>query len=150
MQYLLGATKNHEIVFAEFGVRRYGDGRQLFSASFAVVSPLNGNVSHWAGSCNDLRNVPYCSLYPEWFCIDGVDWYFASGACGQCDRRQYGMERYIDKKAFDDLMELWDQYRLRESSDDGMMKMRTVRKALAGIDEEQWITNYIRAVRAEL
>ena len=184
MQYLLGATKNHEIVFAEFGVRRYGDGRQSFSASFAVVSPLNGNkfdvnsyisdqfedmsaadkyymcerfdcapnevVSHWAGSCNDLRDVLDCSLYPEWFCIDGEDWYFESGACGQCDPRQYGMERYINKKAFDDLMELWDQYHLREISDDGMMKMHAVREALASIDEEQWITNYIRAVRAEL
>ena len=56
------------------------------------------------------------------------------------------MERYVNKKAFDDLMELWD----REISDDGMMKMHAVREALAGIDEEQWITNYIRAVRAEL
>ena len=43
MKYLLGATKNHEIVFAEFGVRRYGDGRRSFSASFEMVSPLNGN-----------------------------------------------------------------------------------------------------------
>jgi len=47
-------------------------------------------------------------------------------------------------------MELWDQYNLREISDDGMMKMHTVRKALADIDEEQWITNYIRSVRAGL
>ena len=153
MKYLLGATKNHEIVFAEFGVRLYGDGRRFFSASFAVVSPLNGNefvVSRWADSCNDPRDVLDCSLYPEWFCIDGEDWYFESVACGQCDPRQYGMERYINKKAFDDLMELWDQYHLRDISDDGMMKMHTVRKALASIDEKQWITNYIRAVRAEL
>lgn len=148
MQYLLGATKNHEIVFAEFGVRLHGDGRRFFSASFAMVSPLNGN--EFADSCNNPRDVLDCSLYPAWFCIDGEDWYFESGACGQCDPRQYGMERYVNKKAFDDLMELWDQYHLREISDDGMMKMQTVRKALAGIDEEQWITNYIRAVRAEL
>ena len=43
MKYLLGATKNHEIVFAEFGVRLYGDGCRSFSASFEMVSPLNGN-----------------------------------------------------------------------------------------------------------
>ena len=60
------------------------------------------------------------------------------------------IENEMCKKAFDDLMELWDQYHLREISDDGMMKMHTVCKALAGIDEEEWITNYIRAVRAEL
>ena len=182
MKYLLGATKNHEIVFAEFGVQICGDGRRFFSASFAIVSPLNGSkfdmkgfiadqfenmsaadkydmcvnydcapsevVSQWVNSCNNPRDVLDCSLYPERFCIDGEDWYFESGACGQCDPRQYGMERYINKKAFDDLMELWDQYYLREISDDGLMRMHNVSKALGSIDEKQWITNYIRSVRA--
>ena len=184
MKYLLGATRNHEIVFAEFGVRIYGDGCRFFSASFAMVSPLNGNkfdiesyisdqfedmsaadkyymcerfdcapsevVSQWAGSCDDPRDVLDCSLYPEWYSIDGEDWYFESCAGGQCDPRQCGMERCTNMKAFNDLMELWDKYHLREISDDGMMKMHTVRKALEGIDEEEWITNYIRSVRAEL
>ena len=183
MKYLLGATRNHEIVFAEFGVRLYGDGRRFFSASFAMVFPLNGEfdigsyvadqfedmsaadkyymcerfdcapsevVSQWADSCNDPRDILDCSLYPEWYSIDGEDWYFESRAGGQCDPRQYGMERCTNMKAFNDLMELWDKYHLRDISDDGMMKMQIVRMALEGIDEEEWITNYIRSVRAEL
>lgn len=47
-------------------------------------------------------------------------------------------------------IEITDKYHLREISDDGMMMMHTVRKALEGIDEEEWITNYIRSIRAEL
>lgn len=52
--YLIGATKNHEIVFANFGIRQCGNGNEQprFSASFDTVMPFDADTFDFTSYCD--------------------------------------------------------------------------------------------------
>ena len=99
-------------------------------------------ASELAYECNDIRDAMDCSLYPETVEVNGNDWYFESGSCGQYDSRG-DMEVYTNKEAYDLLHDLWDEYHLKEIGDDVKRKVECVEKLLMEIDEKEWIRNYI-------
>ena len=76
----------------------------------------NELAAELADECDDPRDALDCSLYPECVEVDGEDWYFESGSCGQYDTRDI-METYINKAAYDKLIALWDKYHLKEIDD---------------------------------
>lgn len=62
-----------------------------------------------------IASMMDCSLYPEVISAHGVDYYFESLAGGQCDPREYEIVEWAcDKQIFDNLMNLWDNYHLKE------------------------------------
>lgn len=95
-----------------------------------------------AAECDDPRDAMDCSLYPECLEIDGNDWYFESGSCGQHDTRNE-MELYTNKEAYDRLHKLWDKWHLKEVGEDVIKEVETIRKMLMEINEEKWIMDYI-------
>ena len=97
-----------------------------------------------ADECNDPRDAMDCSLYPECMEIDGDDWYFESGSCGQHDTRDE-MDLYTNKEAYDKLHELWDNYHLKEVDDAVIAEVNAVVEMLEDVNEEEWIEDYIRA-----
>ena len=188
-KYLLGATEEREIVFAEFELTHprywskdkghWTDEDVLeFSASFDCVRPFEGDeydlteyYESWcdcmdkatlydmcerldcspselpkelADECYDVRDALDCSLYPEIINVDGADWYFESGSCGQHDTREDGMDEYVNQEAYDLLHELWDEYHLKKVGDDVVEKVNKIIDMLEEVDEEEWIEDYIR------
>ena len=91
----------------------------------------------------DVQDVRDCSLYPEIIDVDGTDWYFESGTCGQHDTRD-DMEVYACRDAYDMLHQLWDAYHLKEVGAGVIQTVEQLESQLAGIDEIAWIENYIR------
>lgn len=173
--YLLGATKNNDIVFGEFKITNR-NGRNEFSASFDVVNPFLGSSIDVTELCEDKLDdydnglkyqlceefdcspselvgnlVKYngvmdlidCSLYDEVYTIDGEDWYFESVACGQHDSSDEMLE-YVNKDAYDALMDLWNNYHLKQVDDSIVEKVKQIGSKLADVDEEAWITDFIK------
>ena len=191
-KYLLGATSDREIVFAEFEAThpRYwskengnytDESVRHFSASFDCVIPFTEDDLEDAedyyrdlvDECyddgekykmcerydckpselaeylaedegTDPQNIRDCSLYSNIIEVDGIDYYFESGSCGQHDTRKDGMDEYVNKEAYDLLHELWDKYHLKTIDEDGLKKMQRVTELLEDVDEEEWIADYIR------
>lgn len=175
--FLLGATKNKDILFAEFETTTR-NGYKEFSVSFIEVIPFNGDdfdleeyYEDWIDSfdkadlydlcernwcapqelpkvlaedCVDVRDAMDCGLYPEVVEVEGVHYYFESSRCGQYDSREKGMDRYVNKEAYDLLHELWDEYHLKEIDEEGKEKMKKVIKLLEEVNEKDWIANYIQ------
>ena len=54
------------------------------------------------------------SLMPDEVTIDGVDYIFESGSCGQHQETEL-KEYFIDQALFDELMVLWDKYHLKQA-----------------------------------
>ena len=192
VKYLLGATADREIVFAEFGVEhpKYwskergnwtDESVRKFSASFDTVRPFTEDEREDAtdyyerliderydaeGRCelyelydcrpselaellardcgSDVQDIVDCSLYPEIIDVDGTDWYFESGSCGQHDTREDGMDEYVNEEAYNLLHELWDKYHLKKIDEEGIQQMQRVVELLEEVDEEEWIADYIR------
>jgi hypothetical protein len=97
-----------------------------------------------ADECYDVRDALDCSLYPEIIDVDGINWYFESGSCGQHDTRKEGMDEYVNQEAYDLLHELWDVYHLKKVDNDVVEKVNKLVDMLEEIDEEAWIEDYIR------
>lgn len=102
-----------------------------------------------ADECYDVRDAMDCSLYPEIIEVDGVNWYFESGSCGQHDTRKDGMEEYTNKNAYDILHAIWDEYHLsdiRKHGGEANIRecIEDITKILSEIDEKEWIKDYIR------
>lgn len=53
-KFLIGATKNHELVFANFGTRQYGNEQLKFSASFDTVVPFDADTFDFTSCCDML------------------------------------------------------------------------------------------------
>lgn len=175
--YLIGATKNHELVFANFGTRQNGDGQVIFSASFDTVKPFNvdtcdlsyvfdeyvanlGAAQLWE-MCDeydckpselaermfdcgyDITKIIDCSIYPEYYDIDGCDWCFESVRCGQYDTRN-DIEEITLVNAYNKLHELWDKYHLKPVDDSVTKLSEKLAKIFAKVDEVEWITDYIK------
>lgn len=91
----------------------------------------------------DIRD---CSLYPEIIDVDGVDYYFESGSCGQHDTRG-NMKEYVNEDAYNLIHKLWDKYHLKNVSnvgEDVTAIVDKLSKELSKVDEEEWIREYIR------
>jgi hypothetical protein len=106
-------------------------------------SELAENMANENGS--DPMNIRDCSLYPEIIDVDGTDYYFESGSCGQHDTRNE-MYAYTDKDAYDSLHELWDKYHLKNIADapEVVESFAKIISSLSDIDETEWIADYIR------
>lgn len=96
-----------------------------------------------AEDCYDIRDAIDCSLYPEEINIDGDNWYFESSACGQHDTRE-NMMVYTDYKSYELLHTLWDNYHLKKVDEEVIKQVENLAETLSKIDEEKWITNYIK------
>ena len=53
------------------------------------------------------------SLFPENIEVNGTEYVFESGSCGQHEEREF-KKMFIDEKAFSEFMKLWEQYHLKE------------------------------------
>lgn len=171
---LLGATKDNELVFAEFGITDR-NGYPEFTASFGKVRPFDDDsvdiVEYWENyieecGASELRNYlgEYdcrlselaemmandmgvdgtidCSLYPECYTVDGIDWYFESISCGQHDTRGE-MAEYVNEDAYNVLHELWDKYHLKKVDSGFADTMEHIAHVLSLTNTEDWITDYI-------
>lgn len=191
-KYLLGATEDREIVFAEIEVSHphywskdkgsWTDTEvRQFSASFDCVRPFTEDECEDAtdyydrliDECygakekcdlyemydcrpselaeflardhgSDIQDIVDCSLYPNIIDVDGTDYYFESGSCGQHDTREDGMDEYVSEEAYYLIHELWDKYHLKPIDEDGIKQMQRVVELLEEVDEEEWIADYIR------
>ena len=96
-----------------------------------------------ADECYDIRDAIDCSLYPEIIEVDGEEYCFESGSCGQHDTREE-MEVYTNREAYDLLHKLWDENHLHKVDENIIAKVQELDEMLSVIDEEEWIANYIR------
>ena len=178
---LLGATKDNELVFADFGITNR-NGYPEFTASFDTVRPFDGDsidlVDYWDNyieecgaeylrdqlgeyDCslselaeimaneNGIMRTIDCSLYPETYAVDGIDWYFESACCGQHDTRGE-MAEYVNEDAYNVLHELWDVYHLKQVDSDVADTMEHIAHVLSLTNEEDWITDFIHCHIDEL
>lgn len=176
-KYLLGATNDNEIVFAEFEVTTR-NGYPEFRASFDCVRPFTADEvnateyyeelieqmdANWKWEqverydCapselaerlaeeygEDVQDIRDCSLYPEIIDVDGTDWYFESGSCGQHDTRG-DMAIFTSQNLYDRIHTLWDKYHLQRVDDDVISEVEAIRAAFENIDEQEWISDFIR------
>ena len=174
--YLLGATKDNELVFGEFGVTER-NGHQEFTASFNVVRPFRESsidaaeiwedrlynydndwkyqqceefdcapselADNLANEYCDVMELIDCSLYDECYTIGNEDWYFESVACGQHDSSGDMLE-YANEDAYDALINLWNNYHLKQVDDSVIEKVKQIASELFDVDEEAWITDFIK------
>lgn len=176
MKYLMGSTKNKELVFAEFEVRNW-NGYPEFTACFNSVRPFNENdvdiegyieeslysydkstlyemcenydcspselAERMVQEIDSVADVIDCSLYSEFYPIDGNDYYFESCSGGQYDSRD-DMEIYTNKRVYDAIHKLWDKYHLKQVDSAVELEVIELKNELAKIDEEKWIVDYIK------
>lgn len=92
----------------------------------------------------DIRTWIDCSLYPDYITIDGDDWYFESYCCCQHDPRG-SMKKIINVKLFNKLFDFWDNYHLKEITDEQFEEVSKLIDALYDTydDEQEWIADYI-------
>lgn len=84
-----------------------------------------------------------CSLYDEVYTIDNEDWYFESVACGQYDSSGDMLE-YVNEDAYDALMNLWNNYHCKQVDDSIIENVKQITSELVYVDEEAWITDFIK------
>ena len=84
-----------------------------------------------------------CSLYPETYTIDGIDWYFESMSCGQHDTRGE-MAEYVNEDAYNVLHELWDKYHLKQVDSGIADTVEHIAHVLSLTNTEDWIADFIR------
>lgn len=172
IKYLLGATKYNEVAFAEieryadgrfsasfetvrpFNVDRLDkhDYAESYIECFDKES-LYDMCEEYECSPQDLpdciteemdiQELIDCSLYPDTIKVDGEDWMFESGSCGQHDLRGE-MEVYINKEAFDSLIKLWDEYHLKPIPEDTFKNLGYSLAYADNFNEHDWITEYIK------
>ena len=58
--------------------------------------------------------------------------------------REDGLERYVDKEAYDKLHELWDKYHLKKVDEEEITRQMDEIESKLNVDWEEWITDYIR------
>ena len=132
----------------------YADER-CFGAEFVLEQCRNHHCSpqdlprELAEECDDVRDALDCSIFPEEYEVRDEygsieHWYFESSCSGQHDTREDGMERYVDKEAYDKLHELWDKYHLKKVNEEEIARQMDEIESKLNVDWEEWITDYIR------
>lgn len=96
-----------------------------------------------ANEYNDVMELIDCSLYDEVYTIYNDDWYFESIDCGQCDTSDEMLE-YVNKDAYDELIDLWNNYHFKTVDDSIIEKTKQIDSKLSDVDEEEWITDFIK------
>lgn len=86
-----------------------------------------------------------CSLYSNTIYVNGTEYAFESMGGGQHDIRIEGMKEYTNKKAVDELLDLWDNYHLRKVDDNIVEKVAQLQAELEleCAEEENKIAEYI-------
>ena len=104
-------------------------------------SELAENMA-WEANIYTNADEKDCSLYNERIIVDGIEYAFESSSCGQCDIRGAGIKEFTNKKAVEKLLNLWDNYQLKEISDEIAQEIEELVKTL-DIDIEEKISEYI-------
>jgi hypothetical protein len=138
---LVGVTKDNEIYFLQL---RKGDDKQYFSMTGETVIPLEleeakeqsyqnilSSVEDEVRNINPLfiRDIDEItqdiiesdgnlsgidtSLFTEDVEVNGREYIFESGSCGQHEESDF-KKLFIEQKAFDEFMKLWQQYHLKQ------------------------------------
>lgn len=86
-----------------------------------------------------------CSVYSNRIYVDGFEYAFESMSCGQHDIRDEGMKEYTNKKAVEELLNLWDNYHLEEVDDSIVEKVTQLQEELEldCTEEKNKIAEYI-------
>ena len=86
-----------------------------------------------------------CSLYSNRIYIDDVEYAFETSCGGQHDIRNEGMKEYTNKKAVEELLNLWDNYHLEKVDDSIVEKVTKLQEELEFdcAEEESKIAEYI-------
>lgn len=85
----------------------------------------------------EVPDILDCSYYPKEVEINRKTYYFESSCGGQHDLRKDGMEVYIDNKAFDKLMMLWDKYHLKKIDDKVLQEVKSLEEQLYLSEDEE-------------
>ena len=73
------------------------------------------------------------SLYPEFFYLDGKDFYFESWGCGQLDLKEYNIT-FIYPDFAELLINLWEKYHLKEIPQRELDKLNKLYKEYYSLD----------------
>lgn len=86
-----------------------------------------------------------CSIYDNRIYVGDVEYAFESMSCGQHDIRDEGMKEYTNKKAVEELLNLWDNYHLKKVDDSIIEKTAKLQEELEldCTEEENKIAEYI-------
>lgn len=86
-----------------------------------------------------------CSIYSNRIYVNGTEYAFESMSCGQHDIRGEGMKEYTNQKAVEILLDLWDNYHLKEVNDDIVEKVAQLQTELEldCTEEENKLAEYI-------
>lgn len=169
-QLLIGATKEHNLVFANITNDKY------FTVCFDEVRPINWDKIDWEEVAeyfiNGLGDDELYRLCEEYDCrpsdlainladdeyereylIDTYDeiehiwindeqWRLDFQACGQHDTRDC-IEEFVDRKIYYRLHELWDMYHLNTINKEIEQELNEMIEKLEEVNTIQWITEYI-------
>ena len=106
-------------------------------------------LQNLVGSESNVMELLDCSLYPEWYTIDDDDWYFESVGCGQHDTTG-DMAEYVNEDAYNALIDLWNNYHLKQVGEDVIKKVDEIASTLDSVDEEGWFADFIERHENEL
>lgn len=176
--YLIGADKYYNVVYAVIEVREWNNKRTfsvsfnsyepfnidefdfedyyemwidnlgkdyLYDLCFdydCAPSELVSNLANDAPYIHDLidTNCEEVKVNGEWWSFE-----FESG--GQYDTTDR-MDEFVNKEAYNLIMDLWKNYHLQEATEEVMEKVNKVHALLCDVDEDAWLADYIERVYA--
>ena len=173
-QYLIGADKYNNVVYANMEIREWNN-KRTFSTRFYSYEPFNADEfdfeDYYEMWCDGLDGETLYGLCRDYDCapseltsnlandvydvhevvdtngeeveVDGESWAFQLLACGQHDTSDQ-MEKFINKEAYDMIMNLWKNYHLKEVDDETVEQMNKIDALLGDVNEDEWLENYIR------
>ena len=172
-KYLLGSTTWDELAFAECEIRNDGEFSCSFDTVIPFNSE-KVDLEYYAEELLEYLDNSYirslckrydckeselavaiatnepitelmdCSLYPEFYTINGNDWYFESSGCGQIDL-EGNITEYTNKDAVDKLIKFWKEHHLTIVDDTAKDELKNILSELSSVDEKQWIIDYIQS-----
>ena len=96
-----------------------------------------------------IENFIDISLYPDYFFLDGKDFYFESWGCGQLDLKDYDIT-FIYPDFAKLLLSLWEKYHLKEIPQKELDKLNNLYNEYYSLDnfiEYDYIENLIKKWR---
>lgn len=169
---LLGATKDKEVVFANFEITTR-NGYKEFAASFDIVSPrlitqddIEAYYEDYAFNYGKEKAYDMCEWYDckpselsyylaqnsyvydifdlmdEEIEVDDETWYLENVSCGQCDTKN-DMKYYVNKEVYDLIYDLWTNYHLKEVGEEVEKQVQKIVDLSSEVDEMVWIETFI-------
>lgn len=173
MKYLLGATDENELVFADF----WDMDEDLFSVRFCTVRPFRENevdleseiadyvdtlndrekrvvcekydcrpqelVAKILKKCRSVHDWRECSIHPVVAYVDGEKWLFENSLYGKYDIRDW-LTEYADEPSFRKLMSFCEKYQDKKMNSEIKSKAWELRNRLNAVNEKEWVASYIR------